>query len=103
MNVAVDGPCESREPRPKTKGRRRLTGTGRLRQECLSPKRPSKMENIPDPERLRRLQELERSLLDHTSEIHVDGLLDAVQALVMDCNSPALRRMKNIDSFLESM
>lgn len=58
------------------------------------------MENIPDPERLRRLQELERNLLDHTSEIHVDGLLDAIQALVMDCNSPALRRMKNIDSFL---
>lgn len=59
-----------------------------------------KMEDVPDPERLRRLQELERKLLDHTSEIHVDGLLDAVQALVMDCNSPALRRMKNIDSFL---
>ncbi|KAH8032149.1 hypothetical protein HPB51_023293 [Rhipicephalus microplus] len=33
------------------------------------------MDNIPDPERLRRLQELEQSLLDHTSEIHVDGLL----------------------------
>ncbi|KAH6922928.1 hypothetical protein HPB50_020267 [Hyalomma asiaticum] len=33
------------------------------------------MENVPDPERLRRLQELERKLLDHTSEIHLDGLL----------------------------
>lgn len=53
-----------------------------------------------DPERLRRLQELERKLLDQASEIHIDGLLDAIQALVMDCNSPALRRMKNIDSFL---
>ncbi|KAH9364800.1 hypothetical protein HPB48_012733 [Haemaphysalis longicornis] len=63
-------------------------------------KRHIKYKMESDPERLRRLQELERKLLDQASEIHVDGLLDAIQALVMDCNSPALRRMKNIDSFL---
>ncbi|CAN7975000.1 unnamed protein product [Ixodes persulcatus] len=58
------------------------------------------MGEVQDADRLRRLKELERKLVDRTSEVHVDGLLDAVQALVMDCKSPALRRIKNIDCFL---
>ncbi|XP_022252476.1 rho-associated protein kinase 2-like [Limulus polyphemus] len=57
------------------------------------------MDIIQDGERRQRLQELEEWLVDHRSEINVDGLLDMVQALVLDCNHPALRRTKNFDSF----
>ena len=32
--------------------------------------------------------------------MNVDCLLDAVQALVADCDHPALRKIKNIDAFV---
>ncbi|CAG2115910.1 unnamed protein product, partial [Medioppia subpectinata] len=47
------------------------------------------------------LVELEEHILKHKSELSVDGLLDCVQALVTDCNHPALRRLKNIEAFLQ--
>jgi hypothetical protein len=34
------------------------------------------------------------------SIVNVDCLLDAVQALVADCDHPALRKIKNIDAFV---
>ena len=34
------------------------------------------------------------------SVINVDCLLDAVQALVADCDHPAIRKIKNIDAFV---
>lgn len=34
------------------------------------------------------------------SIINVDCLLDAVQALVADCDHPAIRKIKNIDAFV---
>ncbi|XP_013777365.1 rho-associated protein kinase 2-like isoform X2 [Limulus polyphemus] len=58
------------------------------------------MDVIQDVERKRRLQELEERLVDHMSEINIDGLLDTVQALILDCDHLALRRMKNFESFL---
>ena len=38
--------------------------------------------------------------LDIRSIINVDCLLDAVQALVADCDHPAIRKIKNIDAFV---
>uniref|UniRef100_T1IKB9 Rho-associated protein kinase let-502 n=1 Tax=Strigamia maritima TaxID=126957 RepID=T1IKB9_STRMM len=56
------------------------------------------MDKIGDPDRRRRLQTLERQLLNPRSEINVDGLLvDSVQALVADCGYPSLRRIKKYE------
>ncbi|CAG2181874.1 unnamed protein product, partial [Oppiella nova] len=59
------------------------------------------MDSINDQNRRQRLLELEEHILKHKSELSVDGLLDCVQALVTDCNHPALRRLKNIEAFLQ--
>ncbi|XP_064486905.1 rho-associated protein kinase 1-like isoform X2 [Ornithodoros turicata] len=58
------------------------------------------MDETKDPDRRKRIQELERILLDRKSEINIDGLLDAMQALIMDCKSPALHHVKNMENFL---
>lgn len=47
------------------------------------------------------LKTIEERILDKTSELTIDCLLDCVQALVTDCNHPALKRLKNIDLFLQ--
>ncbi|VDN07030.1 unnamed protein product [Thelazia callipaeda] len=44
--------------------------------------------------------ELAEQLLNPRSMLNVDGLLDALTALVEDCNYPLLRRTKNIDNFV---
>ncbi|RWS16484.1 rho-associated protein kinase 2-like isoform X1 [Dinothrombium tinctorium] len=59
------------------------------------------MEAIVDSNRKQRLQELEECLLNNRSELNIDGLLDCLQAIVTDCNHPALRRIKNIEGFLQ--
>lgn len=48
-----------------------------------------------------RLNELERLLSDSKSECYLEGLLDAIGALVSDLNYPALRKDKHFDSFLK--
>ncbi|CAG0881848.1 unnamed protein product [Darwinula stevensoni] len=58
------------------------------------------MDICKDEERGRRLEELEKDLLNPRSVINVDCLLDTVQGLISDCDHPALKRIKNIDSFL---
>ncbi|XP_015914615.1 rho-associated protein kinase 2 [Parasteatoda tepidariorum] len=58
------------------------------------------MDKIIDADRRQRLLHLENCIRDVRSEINVDGLLDTVQALYFDCDHPALRRMKNIENFL---
>ncbi|XP_064605904.1 rho-associated protein kinase 1-like [Liolophura sinensis] len=55
---------------------------------------------IVDVEFRNRLKALEERVRDAKSEIHVDGLLDSVTALVADCNFPGLRRNKNVENFL---
>ncbi|GMR53712.1 hypothetical protein PMAYCL1PPCAC_23907, partial [Pristionchus mayeri] len=45
-------------------------------------------------------ESLIRELVDPRSPLNVESLLDAVTALVDDCNYPVLRRIKNIDAFL---
>lgn len=47
------------------------------------------------------LKNIEEKIKDKTSELTIDCLLDCVQALVTDCNHPALKRLKNIDLFLQ--
>uniref|UniRef100_A0A6G1SNS5 Rho-associated protein kinase let-502 n=1 Tax=Aceria tosichella TaxID=561515 RepID=A0A6G1SNS5_9ACAR len=47
------------------------------------------------------LEVLEEKIMDKTGELTIDCLLDCIQALVTDCNHPALKRLKNIDLFLQ--
>lgn len=47
------------------------------------------------------LKTIEEKILDKTGELTIDCLLDCIQALVTDCNHPALKRLKNIDLFLQ--
>ena len=54
----------------------------------------------PDDNRLQRLRDLESRIRDPRSVLNVDCLLDAVQSLVADCDHPALRKIKNVDSFV---
>jgi len=53
-----------------------------------------------DEDRKGRLAQLEEWIQDNRSIINVDCLLDAVQALVADCDHPAIRKIKNIDAFV---
>ncbi|XP_055329197.1 rho-associated protein kinase 1-like [Paramacrobiotus metropolitanus] len=54
-----------------------------------------------DKNRRERLGVLERQLVDPRSELNVDSLLDGIQALVADCAFDAVRRNKNVESFLD--
>lgn len=47
------------------------------------------------------LEIIEEKIMDKTGELTIDCLLDCIQALVTDCNHPALKRLKNIDLFLQ--
>lgn len=47
------------------------------------------------------LKTIEERIRDTTGELTIDCLLDCIQALVTDCNHPALKRLKNIDLFLQ--
>lgn len=47
------------------------------------------------------LKTIEEKIMDKTGELTIDCLLDCIQALVTDCNHPALKRLKNIDLFLQ--
>ena len=53
-----------------------------------------------DQDRKDRLKRLEERIQDNRSIINVDCLLDAVQAMVSDCDHPAIRKIKNIDAFV---
>ena len=55
---------------------------------------------VTDDDRRGRLSMLEDRIQDNRSIINVDCLLDAVQALVADCDHPAIRKIKNIDAFV---
>ncbi len=53
-----------------------------------------------DEDRRRRLAELEARIRDPRAIINVDCLLDAVQAVLEDCDHPAIRKIKNVDAFV---
>lgn len=59
----------------------------------------SKMDNIKDEDRRRRLRLLEEKIQDPRSVANVDCLLDTVQALIADCDHPAIKRMKNVEAY----
>ncbi|XP_055942528.1 rho-associated protein kinase 2-like [Argiope bruennichi] len=59
------------------------------------------MDRVDDVHRIERLLELESRISDVKSEINIDSLLDTVQALYLDCSHPALRRIKNIESYVQ--
>ena len=46
----------------------------------------------------KRLKELEQTIQNQKSLISYDGLLDGIQALVLDCEP--MKKNKNIDNFL---
>ncbi|KAG8271569.1 hypothetical protein J6590_059044 [Homalodisca vitripennis] len=56
---------------------------------------------IIDEDRRRRLRQLEEKIQDPRSVANVDCLLDTVQALVSDCDHPAVKRMKNVEAYMQ--
>lgn len=58
------------------------------------------MEVARDEDRTRRLRALEDRIKDPRSNANIDCLLDTVQALVADCDHPSVKRMKNIETFM---
>lgn len=60
----------------------------------------SKMDNIHDEDRKRRLCLLEQHIQDPIGKGNVDSLLDTVQALYTDCDHPAIKKLKNVEVYL---
>lgn len=58
------------------------------------------MDNVHDEDRKRRLCLLEQHIQDPTSKGNVDSLLDTVQALYTDCDHPAIKKLKNVEVYL---
>lgn len=58
------------------------------------------MEIVRDEDRRRRLRALEERIRDPRSITNIDCLLDTVQALVTDCDHPSVKRMKNIEAYM---
>ncbi|KAK7574295.1 hypothetical protein V9T40_011486 [Parthenolecanium corni] len=58
------------------------------------------MDAICDEDRRRRLRTLEEKIVDKRSVASVDCLLDTVQALVADCDHQSIKRMKNVEAYL---
>lgn len=55
---------------------------------------------VQDEDRRRRLWALEERMRDSRSVTNIDCLLDTIQALVSDCDHASVKRMKNIESYL---
>jgi len=55
---------------------------------------------VCDEDRRRRLRALEESIKDPRSVTNIDCLLDTVQALVTDCDHASVKRMKNIEAYM---
>ena len=53
-----------------------------------------------DEDRRLRLRDIESKIQDARSIVNVDGLLDCVLNIISDCDHPAIRKIKNIDSFV---
>ncbi|XP_063903455.1 rho-associated protein kinase 2 isoform X2 [Zophobas morio] len=58
------------------------------------------MELIQDDDRRRRLCLLQEKIQDPRGIANIDSLLDTVQALHTDCDYPAMRKIKNIEMYL---
>lgn len=58
------------------------------------------MMDIHDEDRKRRLRLLEERIQDPHSKGNIDSLLDTVQALYTDCDHPAIKKLKNVEVYL---
>ncbi|XP_012063059.1 PREDICTED: rho-associated protein kinase 2 [Atta cephalotes] len=58
------------------------------------------MDAVCDEDRRRRLRALEENIKDPRSVTNIDCLLDTVQALVTDCDHASVKRMKNIEAYM---
>lgn len=58
------------------------------------------MDAVCDEDRRRRLRALEERIKDPRSITNIDCLLDTVQALVLDCDHASVKRMKNIEAYM---
>lgn len=58
------------------------------------------MDNIRDEERKRRLRLLEEKIQDPLSIGSIDSLLDTVQALYTDCDHAAVKKVKNVEVYV---
>lgn len=58
------------------------------------------MDTVCDEDRRRRLRALEERIKDPRSVTNIDCLLDTVQALVLDCDHASVKRMKNIEAYM---
>ncbi|KAJ8917547.1 hypothetical protein NQ315_005596, partial [Exocentrus adspersus] len=58
------------------------------------------MMEIHDEDRKRRLRLLEERIQDPHSKGNIDSLLDTVQALYTDCDHPSVKKLKNIEVYL---
>ncbi|XP_011863169.1 PREDICTED: rho-associated protein kinase 1 isoform X1 [Vollenhovia emeryi] len=58
------------------------------------------MDAVCDEDRRRRLRSLEERIRDPRSVTNIDCLLDTVQALVTDCDHASVKRMKNIEAYM---
>lgn len=58
------------------------------------------MDSIDDEDRKRRLCLLEQQIQDPLGKGNIDSLLDTVQALYTDCDHPAIKKLKNVEVYL---
>lgn len=58
------------------------------------------MNGIHDEDRRRRLRMLEDKIQDPRGIGNIDSLLDTVQALCADCDHTAVKKMKNIEMYI---
>ncbi|KAL1494849.1 hypothetical protein ABEB36_010370 [Hypothenemus hampei] len=58
------------------------------------------MNEIPDEDRRRRLNLLKGKIQDPQGKGNIDSLLDTVQALYTDCDHPAIKKLKNVEVYL---
>lgn len=58
------------------------------------------MDIVHDEDRKRRLRLLEERIQDPHSKGNIDSLLDTVQALYTDCDHPSVKKLKNIEVYL---
>lgn len=58
------------------------------------------MDQITDEDRKRRLQLLKSKIQDSQGKGNIDSLLDTVQALYTDCDHPAIKKLKNVEVYL---
>ncbi|KAL3281670.1 hypothetical protein HHI36_004876 [Cryptolaemus montrouzieri] len=58
------------------------------------------MNGILDEDRRKRLRMLEERIHDPRGIGNIDSLLDTVQALYADCDHPSVKKIKNIEMYI---